>query len=93
MATAVRASLPRSSRQRRGKLVAALAMKGDFKVATLRSQTFDTLWPPVSKRDQPFREIDRTEWITLEQVCAKIIPARRSFLDRLEVFRANGGQQ
>jgi len=31
LATAVRASLPRSSRQRRGKLVAALAMKGDLR--------------------------------------------------------------
>ncbi len=80
-------------RQRSGKLVTAFAMDGDFSVASLVSQPFEMEWPPHTHRRQSFPEIDRAEWFPLAQARAKIIPAQRPFLDRLEAFVADDGRR
>lgn len=79
--------------QRSGKFVTAFAMKGDFSVASLVSQPFEMEWPPHTHRRQFFPEIDRAEWFTLAQARAKIIPAQRPLLDRLEAFVADSDRQ
>jgi predicted NUDIX family NTP pyrophosphohydrolase len=71
-------------RQKSGKLVVAYASAGDFDIARFRSNTFEMEWPPHSGRMQSFPEVDRAAWFTLADARAKINPAQRPFLDRLE---------
>jgi predicted NUDIX family NTP pyrophosphohydrolase len=77
--------LPRV-RQRGGKWVEAFAAEGDFDVATLRSNTFETEWPPRSGRTMTFPEVDRAEWFDLETARRKILPGQAALLDHLETL-------
>ncbi len=93
MAANCGASSSRSSPSTERQLVIAFAMEGDFSTADLASQSFEMEWPPRSHRIQSFPEIDRAEWFTLAHARAKILPAQRSFLDRLETLIENGDAQ
>ena len=73
-----------SVRQRGGKHVEAFALEGDFDVAALRSNTFETEWPPRSGRKQTYPEIDRAAWMDLATARIKLLEAQRPLLDRLE---------
>jgi len=73
-----------SVRQRGGKHVEAFAIEGDFDVAALRSNTFETEWPPRSGRMQTYPEIDRAAWMDLATARIKLLEAQRPLLDRLE---------
>jgi len=73
-----------SVRQRGGKHVEAFALEGDFDVAALRSNTFETEWPPRSGRMQTYPEIDRAAWMDLATARIKLLEAQRPLLDRLE---------
>ncbi len=66
-----------------GKLVHIWAVEGDCDPAVVRSNSFTMEWPPGSGRLQSFPEIDRAEWVTLEQATAKIHKSQAEFLDRL----------
>jgi predicted NUDIX family NTP pyrophosphohydrolase len=77
-----------SVRQRGGKHVEAFALEGDFDVDALRSNTFDTEWPPRSGRMQTFPEIDRAAWMDLATARIKLLEAQRPLLDRLEAALA-----
>jgi predicted NUDIX family NTP pyrophosphohydrolase len=61
-------------RQKGGKLVHAFAVRGDFDVAGLKSNTF-------SFRGQSFPEVDRAEWFDLETARRKILPSQLPLLD------------
>ncbi|MDW9901172.1 NUDIX domain-containing protein [Sinorhizobium meliloti] len=74
-------------RQKGGKLVTAYAHESEFDVASLRSNVFETEWPPRSGRMQVFPEVDRAGWFTLEEARSKINVAQRPFIDRLEASR------
>jgi len=71
-------------RQRDGKEVEAFALEGDFDVATLESNTFETEWPPKSGRRRTYPEVDRAAWMDLPGARIKILEAQRPLLDRLE---------
>ena len=73
-----------SVKQKSGKVVHAWALRGDFDVATLRSNTFEMEWPPRSRKMQSFPEVDRAEWFEVDAARRKINPAQEAFLDRLE---------
>ena len=73
-----------SVRQRSGKHVEAFALEGDFDVATLKSNTFETEWPPRSGRKQTYPEVDRASWMDLATARVKLLEAQRPLLDRLE---------
>jgi len=73
-----------SVRQRSGKHVEAFALEGDFDVATLKSNTFETEWPPRSGRKQTYPEVDRAAWMDLATARVKLLEAQRPLLDRLE---------
>jgi predicted NUDIX family NTP pyrophosphohydrolase len=77
--------LPRV-RQRGGKWVEAFAVEGDFDVSTLRSNTFETEWPPRSGRNTTFPEVDRAEWLDLDIARRKILPGQAALLDHLEAL-------
>jgi predicted NUDIX family NTP pyrophosphohydrolase len=74
-------------RQKGGKLVTAYAHESEFDVASLRSNVFETEWPPRSGRMQVFPEVDRAGWFTLEEARSKINVSQRPFIDRLEASR------
>ena len=70
--------------QKGGKTVHAWAFEGDlpanFKLA---SNTFEMEWPPRSGRTQTFPEIDRAEFLSIEEAKRKINSAQIAFLERL----------
>lgn len=71
-------------RQKGGKVVHAFACRGEFDVASLRSNTFEMEWPPRSGRMQSFPEVDRAEWHTLDAARRKILPSQAPLLGALE---------
>lgn len=71
-------------RQGGGKTVTAFAVKGDFDVSTLRSNTFELEWPPRSGRMQSFPEVDCAAWFRLVEAGEKIIVGQRPLLERLQ---------
>ena len=84
-AEALGALLPLGSvRQRGGKHVEAFALEGDFDVAALRSNTFETEWPPRSGLMKTYPEVDRAAWMDLATARIKLLEAQRPVLDRLE---------
>lgn len=70
-------------KQRGGKLVTAFAAELDLDVRGIRSNTFEMEWPPRSGKRQAFPEVDRAEWLTLEEAREKINAGQRPLLDRL----------
>ena len=77
-------------RQKSGKIVTAFALRGDFDVARLRSNTFSMEWPLKSGVTAEFPEADRAGWFTLTEAAEKIVPGQRPILDALaERLRAH----
>lgn len=77
-------------RQRGGKHVEAFALEGTFDPAALRSNTFELEWPPRSGRVETFPEVDRAEWMTLEQARAKLLASQLPLLERLVQLLGDG---
>jgi predicted NUDIX family NTP pyrophosphohydrolase len=73
-----------------GKRITAWAFEGDCDPAALRCNEFELEWPPRSGQRRRFPEIDRVGWFTLEQARAKLLPAQRDLLERLERAAAGG---
>jgi predicted NUDIX family NTP pyrophosphohydrolase len=73
--------------QRGGKVVHGWAAEADFDPATLRSNTFTLEWPPRSGVEREFPEVDRAEWLNLDEARRRINPAQGAFLDRLQADR------
>jgi predicted NUDIX family NTP pyrophosphohydrolase len=71
-------------KQPSGKVVHAFAVEQDFDVAQLRSNTFTMEWPPRSRRQQEFPEVDRVAWFGLEEARRKIQRGQEALLDQLE---------
>lgn len=71
--------------QQRGgrKTVRVWARQGDFDPTTATSNTFDLQWPPGSGKTKAFPEVDRVEWMTIEQARPRVVAAQAEFLDRL----------
>jgi predicted NUDIX family NTP pyrophosphohydrolase len=65
------------------KIVTAFALAGDLDTAAIKSNTFETEWPPRSGRRQAFPEVDRAGWFPIAVARAKILPGQAVFLDRL----------
>ncbi len=72
-----------SVRQRAGKVVEAWAAEGDFDPAALQSIEFEMEWPPRSKEQASFPEVDRAEWFAPEEARKKILGGQAPLLDRL----------
>ena len=73
-------------RQTGGKIVQAWAIAGDFDVTRSTSNTFEVEWPPHSGKMQRFPEVDRAAWFDLDGARRKLLPAQRTFIDRLEAL-------
>jgi len=70
--------------QRSGKVVHAWAFEGDCDPAALMSNPFTMEWPPHSGRATEFPEVDRAEWMPLDEARQRIVPAQIPLLDALE---------
>ena len=67
-----------------GKVVHAFAMRGDFDVDRLKSNTFTREWPPRSGKFGSFPEIDRAAWFPLPDARRKILRGQSPLLSQLE---------
>lgn len=70
-------------KQPSSKMITAFAVEGDCSPAAIRSNTFSIEWPPKSRRQQEFPEVDRAEWFSLEEARERIVKGQAGFLDRL----------
>lgn len=71
-------------RQKGGKYVKAWAVEGDYDPAAVKSNTFSLEWPPNSRNQLEFLEIDRAGWFPLETAREKILASQLPLLDELE---------
>jgi predicted NUDIX family NTP pyrophosphohydrolase len=71
------------------KRVRAWAAEGDLDTTKLKSNTFETEWPPRSGRRATFPEVDRAMWCTAEVAARLLVPAQVELVDRL--FAQLGG--
>jgi predicted NUDIX family NTP pyrophosphohydrolase len=67
-----------------GKIVHAWAFQGDCDPASIRSNTFMFEWPPRSGNRQEFPEVDRAEFMSVEQARVKMLAAEFELVERLE---------
>jgi predicted NUDIX family NTP pyrophosphohydrolase len=77
--------------QKSGKRISAWAFAGQCETSRLRCNTFEMEWPPHSGRTQSYPEIDRVEWLELEEALRRINPAQRALLARLDQALAGQG--
>ena len=70
-------------RQPSGKWVTVWALAGDLDVTGATSNTFEIEWPRGSGTVREFPEVDRVEWMTLEQARGKLLKGQVPFLDAL----------
>jgi predicted NUDIX family NTP pyrophosphohydrolase len=73
-----------------GKRVRVWAVEVDgVPIGDILSNRFEMEWPPNSGQRQSFPEIDRAEWVPLEQARGRLVKAQGEFLDRLLTVRSS----
>jgi predicted NUDIX family NTP pyrophosphohydrolase len=70
-------------KQSSAKIVSVWAVKGEFDVTKLTSNTFALEWPPKSGKINDFLEIDRAAWFSPDEARRKILQGQRGILDAL----------
>lgn len=73
-------------KQKGGKIVHAWAFEGDCDSQSLRSNTFTIEWPPGSRRQAEFPEIDRAEFFDLPTAGKKIKAGQEALIDELSTI-------
>jgi len=73
--------------QRGGKVVHAWAVQGDLDITAIKSNTFKMEWPPKSRKEVEFPEIDRAEFFDVATAVVKVNPAQTQLIHELcELF-------
>jgi Predicted NTP pyrophosphohydrolase len=70
--------------QKGGKIVHAWAFEGDCDPSATVSNTFTMEWPPKSRRQMEFPEIDRAEFFDVDGAKRKIKGAQGALIEELE---------
>ncbi len=70
-------------RQPSGKKVVAWALQGDLDVTNAVSNTFEIEWPRGSGTMREFPEVDRVEWMSVDDARSKLLKGQVPFLDEL----------
>ncbi|TPW70313.1 NUDIX domain-containing protein [Schumannella sp. 10F1B-5-1] len=71
-------------RQRSGKVVTVFTARAPgFEVDAVRSNSFETEWPPRSGRMQSFPEIDDARWVALDDARSLLVTGQVPALDAL----------
>lgn len=71
-------------RLKSGKEVFAWAIEKDIGFENLISNNFEMEWPPHSGKRQSFPEVDKGEWMNIEEARGKLNGMQVSFLDQLQ---------
>jgi predicted NUDIX family NTP pyrophosphohydrolase len=71
------------TRQSSGKIITTYAMQGDFDASKINSNTFLMEWPKGSGNMREFPEMDRAEWMSIEQASQMIVKGQVPILDTL----------
>ena len=66
------------------------AREADFDASAIVSNTFEMEWPPKSGRLREFPEVDRAEWLSLDDARRKLVKGMLEFLDRLARLDGDG---
>jgi predicted NUDIX family NTP pyrophosphohydrolase len=72
-----------------GKVITAWATKAALDIAFIKSNDFEMEWPPRSGKMQPFPEVDKAGWFTIDEARVKINAAQVAFLDQLKAVIHN----
>ena len=77
-----------SLQERLGSILNGLTGRGriseaDVDAASVSSNTFTLEWPPRSGRMRSFPEIDRAEWMAIDDARTKILASQRPLIDAL----------
>ena len=78
-----RAAFLGERRQPGGKRVSVWALEGDLDVTRSSSNTFAIEWPRGSGTIRDFPEVDRVEWVSIDQARRKLVKGQTPFLDTL----------
>jgi predicted NUDIX family NTP pyrophosphohydrolase len=70
-------------RQPGGKRVSVWALEGDLDVTHSSSNTFAIEWPRGSGTVREFPEVDRVEWVSIDQARRKLVKGQTPFIDAL----------
>lgn len=70
-------------RQSSSKIVRAFAVEAPASLTYVESNLIEIDWPPRSGRTMSIPEVDRAEWMTIEQARPRLIVGQRELLDRL----------
>ena len=73
-----------SKKQSNNKLVTIFSTNHDFDVSKAKSNTFIKEWPKGSGNMREFPEMDKAEWLDIEEAKKKILKGQVFFLERLE---------
>ncbi|MFL5330430.1 MAG: NUDIX domain-containing protein [Gemmataceae bacterium] len=73
-------------KQAGGKIVHAWAIRGNFELANLKSNSFSMEWPLKSGKYQSFPEVDRAGWFSMEEARRKILNGQLPLLEQLELI-------
>ena len=71
-------------RQKGGKWVEAFALEGDLDAAAIVSNRFEIENPVGSGRMQNYPEVDRAQWLELDDARRLMLPSQLPILDALE---------
>lgn len=67
-----------------GKLLTVYAVVADASLVFVSSNPVTTEWPPRSGRTIEFPELDRAEWLGIDEARRLLAKGQRPYLDRLE---------
>lgn len=74
------------TRQSGGKTVTVWAVEADFDPALAVPGTFTMEWPRGSGVEREFPELDRLDWVPLEDAVELLVTGQRIFLGRLALY-------
>jgi predicted NUDIX family NTP pyrophosphohydrolase len=79
-------------RQPGGKRVSVWILEGDLDITHSSSNTFTLEWPRGSGNMQEFPEVDRVEWVSIDDARRKLVKGQAPFLDVLLEAIAGGSE-
>lgn len=68
------------------------ACRGDLDIDAIESNRFEIEWPPKSGRWQEFPEVDRAEWVALDEARTKLHKGQSGVIDALAAHLDGGPQ-
>lgn len=71
-------------KQNSDKMVIAWAAEADFETEEIKSNLFEMEWPPKSGKIQPFPEVDKGGWFTLQEAKIIIVPGQIPIIEEIE---------